>query len=253
VLGNPLEYTDPSGACDVLINGLDQHPGWAPIDYFARNMISAFPFDDHGIVGGLDQLLYGDGGQPTAYQALKLALAQTPAGESVNVFAISGGSRAFASAFDMLSGPEQGRIGNVTYMIPGGFGALPSGNGSTTVINGKGLVNSFINHGNPVRRYSVVSAAKCDHDPACIVESAYLPTLVQTEGTSCSSPATVVPGSKGTATSIIRYGGGGGTSSGSGGQWIYIYPTQGENGDSTTPGNWVFFPGSGPPRPPSNQ
>jgi hypothetical protein len=45
VRNNPLNSIDPSGSCDVLVNGATQGPGeWAPIDEFGANMINSFPF-----------------------------------------------------------------------------------------------------------------------------------------------------------------------------------------------------------------
>ncbi len=243
VTNNPLGNVDPTGTCDVLVNGVSQSPGWAPIDNFGANMMNVFPFAGTNFATGSLSVLFGNSGSDATYSALEAALAQTPAGQSVNVFAISGGAQSFTLAYNMLSSQEQSRIGNVTYMIAGSNAAvLPSGTGTTNWI--MDWSDPLIPAGRPKGSFNPYFAYNSFHNPAKVI--ADFETLLNSmRGSSCPNPGVVVPQSsnKGTATSTIHYGGvvGGGGVSSPGSGYIFT-PTYGEEGNFTG-GFWYPFGG----------
>jgi RHS repeat-associated protein len=248
VRNDPPNSVDPSGACDVLVNGVTQSPGWAPIDNFGANMINVFPFAGMSVGQALLSIGFGDAGSNATYSALKSALAQTPAGQSVNVFPISGGAQSFTSAYNSLSPAEQSRIGNVSYMIAGSNAAtLPSGTGTTNWI--MDWSDPIFPAGRPQGSYITYFAYNSFHNPATILGD-FQSLLNSMRGSPCSNPQVVVPQSsnKGTAISTIHYGpvggGGGGSSGAPGGTWIF-QPTYGEEGNSTG-GFWIWTPPPGP-------
>jgi hypothetical protein len=190
ILDNPLALVDPSGACDVLINGVNQRPGWLPIDTFASQMINVFPYADNGLVAGTLSVFGSNPGTQTAYNGIEAALTQTPPGQTVNVFSFSGGAQSLDSAFKLLSPGEQTRIGNITYMIPGSNDArLPSGTGSTSVIFAWDY--PVIPSGRPSGSYTSYFAYNSFHDLAAII-SEFQSLLNSMRGSPCSNPQVVV-------------------------------------------------------------
>jgi hypothetical protein len=180
-------------------------------------MINVFPFAGMSAGQALLSIGFGDAGSSATYSALKSALAQTPSGQSVNVYAISGGAQSFTLAYNSLSAAEQSRIGNVTYMIAGSNAAtLPSGTGTTNWI--MDWSDPIFPAGRPKGSYKAYMAYNSFHNPATII-SDFQSLLNSMRGSPCSNPQVVVPqSSKGTATSTIHYGpvGGGGYSGGYG-------------------------------------
>jgi hypothetical protein len=191
VRNNPLNRVDPSGFCDAFIAGIQENPGEDPtIDQFSANMIAIFPYATTNLLSGLLGVAT-DSGDAAALTGLRAALAQTPAGESVNVFTVSGGSRAFSSAYSQLSSSEQSRIGNVAYLIPGNFsGSLQSGNASTLYVEGGGGLDSWIYSGRPANYECLAgmqeNGAACGHNASCVL-NALAKRLKEISGSPCGT------------------------------------------------------------------
>jgi RHS repeat-associated protein len=176
---NPLSSIDPLGLeCTVVIGGVTQTPGTVDVSgetSFANsvNGILAFPFsgEQTPILGALQGAYEvgqqgvsgGNSNTNVAIAALSLA-AQTPG--NINVVAFSGGAQTFATALSYL--PElSSRINNVTYIMPGSFGStLPTGNGTTTLVDGSlASLNSLI-VGNVPFGANFISV-NCGHNANC--------------------------------------------------------------------------------------
>jgi RHS repeat-associated protein len=216
VANNPLNSIDPSGACDVAIYGLTMNPGESSdVTSFSAGKVAVFPYAGTNLFTGLWQVATGGGEIGAATQAIRSAISQTPAGQSVNIFAFSGGAQTLASAWGQLSSSEQGRIGNITYAIPGSLtgalfnGTLPRGNGNPTILLPS--ANNEIPGGAPQEPYNVRWETSCGHDVGCIIRKA-ANFLKAQSATACAaskvfSQSSPKPnGPKGSATSTITYG-----------------------------------------------
>ncbi len=216
VRNNPMNSVDPSGACDVLGAGVTMAPGKSPVvDQFGADKISVFPYAGSGLVSGVVQAGTDGGDVPGLVTAIQAAISQTPAGESVNLFTISGAAQTLSLAFGHLSPDELSRIGNITYMIPGGNplgGKLPTGNGTTTYITGGGGDHFVPSAHPPTGSYESFQANGCGHNPACVI-SQYAQLLKDRSGPPCGTSGTITPKglsvsepSKDSVHSVIRYG-----------------------------------------------
>jgi hypothetical protein len=167
----------------------------------------------------------GGGDVNAAIQGICSAIAQTAAGQSINIFTFSGGTQTLASAWGSLTSAEQARIGNITYSLPGSFtgafsfsGTLPRGSSNPMMIFPN--ANYEIPSGAPSGSYDTAWSTSCGHDVNCILET-QAALLKQRSGSSCST-AQVFPlaqphtpgsgggrgggGGSGTASSTITYG-----------------------------------------------
>jgi RHS repeat-associated protein len=214
--GNPLSNIDPLGLeCTVVIGGVTQTPGTVDVSGetgFANsvNGILAFPFsgEQTPILGALQGAYEvgqqgafgGNANTNVAIAALSLA-AQTPG--NINVVAFSGGAQTFATALSYLPGLSS-RINNVTYVMPGSFGStLPTGNGTTTVVDGRLASLNGLIVGNVPFGANFISV-NCGHNANCAFAQAGN-QIRQLAGGNCSKTATFTKG-----------GGGGGAGTGGG-------------------------------------
>jgi RHS repeat-associated protein len=209
VRGNPLNGVDPSGACDVLLAGVDMYPGKsAVVDQFAANKISVFPYAGSGRFSGIVQAGTDGGDVPGTLLAIRAAISQSLPSEQINLFTISGGAQTASLTLGQLSPDELARIGNITYMIAGDNplgGALPTGNSSTSYITGGGN-DHFVPSAHPPSGfdYNTYEATGCGHDAACLI-NANTQLLKNLSGSPCGTRAVITPSSI-----KVKTGGGGG-------------------------------------------
>jgi RHS repeat-associated protein len=224
VANNPLSNVDPLGLadCTVVFGGVTQgpgSPGAAGQTAFANsvNGILAFPFsgEDTPVIGAMQgglevaqQGVFGGNSNTNVGIAALSAAAQNSG--NINIVAISGGAQTFATALSYLPGLRD-RINNVTYIMPGSFGAtLPTGfKGSTTLVDGRlASLNGMI-VGNVPFGANLISV-NCGHDPNCAFAQAGN-QIRQLAGGNCSKRATFTKG-----------GGGSGGGFGGGGIWTVL-------------------------------
>ncbi len=249
-VGNdPLDNVDPTGTCDVLAAGITMYPHKSSVvDRFAANKIAVFPYANSGRATGIVQAASNGGDVSGLVLGIRAAISQTPDGASVNLFTISGGTQTTRLALNQLGPDELARIGNITYMIPGGnpIGELPTGNGSTSYITGGGLDDLVPSARPPQGSYDFFQATGCGHDAACVL-GRFDQFLKNKSGLPCGTPGVITPTNitvnKGTATSTIHYGsGGGGGAGGAGGGYVFE-PSYGSEGNFI---GGSFFPTGGP-------
>ncbi len=223
VQNDPLNSVDPSGTCDVAIYGITMNPGDSSlVTGFSAGKVAVFPYEGTNIATGVVQVIGGGGDVNATIQGIRSAIAQTPAGQSVNIFAFSGGTQTLASAWGSLTSPEQARIGNITYSIPGSFtgalsfsGTLPRGSTNPMMIFPN--ANYEIPSGAPSNPYDTAWSMSCGHDVDCILKTEAA-LLEQRSGSSCSTSQVFPPpqphrpassggrGGGGSASSTITYG-----------------------------------------------
>jgi RHS repeat-associated protein len=205
---DPLNNLDPSGLCDVVIGGVTQNslkPGTQAMTEFANQVGAnlAFPYAGGSVGEGVSNVVFqGTSGLPdqattTAFAALKDAIAQTSAGDQVNVTTFSGGAQAFNTAFNYLSSADQARIGNVTYISPGMVGPMATGSGQTTIaMNGPTTADPYINNGLGVGNVNFLSTTCSEHSSNCSFGQLHS-NLVQSSGPACQEPKTFSRGKGG--------------------------------------------------------
>lgn len=244
VRNNPLNATDPTGYCDVAIYGITMNPGdSSSVDNFSADKVAVFPFEGTNLATGIGEVIAGGGDVEAAVEGIQSAIAQTPSTQSVNIFAFSGGAETLASAWTSLSPAEQGRIGNITYAIPGTFtgalswsGSLPRGSNDPTVIFPAG--NGEIPGGVPTGSYNVHWALGCLHDVNCVLTTQNR-FLKKRGGPPCAKP-TVLPKKKSDAPGRVGTGPGAVTGGPDEGGLIYWQPAPGPEGGSA--GSWIVWP-----------
>ena len=175
-----------------------------------------FPYPRSGLVTGLPSGLANvatqGAGMPTSATAAVVAgilnaAAQTPSGQSINIFAFSGGAQAFNSALSYLPSSVTSRINNVTYLSPGMFGEANTGNGNAALVTGNGtrddIADTFMDFSD---LNGLTINTGCGHDANCefMQQTQFLSSRA---GSRCSQPVTFSGG---------RFHGGGGGSAGFG-------------------------------------
>jgi hypothetical protein len=147
VMNGPLNRVDPSGLCDVVSGGITQTPGTAETavqEAFATDIgaNSAFPFSELNRPESLAVI-----GSPLARNVLRNAIVnaaqQTPTGQQVNLFLMSGSAQLLSDVWPTLPEDVQTRVGNITYISPGiapGTNLLPGSN----VILGHGAADGLV-------------------------------------------------------------------------------------------------------------
>jgi hypothetical protein len=218
VLGNPLGYTDPSGACDLVVEGLTQTQGSSSTreqEAFASSIgtISVFPFAGSTHPGDLlDGSLSTTNTSAASTKVVASAIINAAqGGGDVNVYGVSAGAAAITSALALLPSSIMSRIHNLVYLIPAATGTLEStspGGGLVGLLRGSGSNYAF-----EVDPFSPddIRDTSCSHNANCAFGHQNWDWLNTFKGSPCSS---VVPGF-GKINSAIRYGGGGGYNFGS--------------------------------------
>ncbi len=260
VANNPLNSADPSGACDVVIGGFTQTPnaaGTAQQQAFAQSIgaISVFPYANGSFGQGVAAVAEQSTNAVTPEtQAVMNALSAAAAeGTPVNVFAFSGGAQALTTAINNLPWSVTSEINNISYVSPGALQDLalsPTG-GDTALVRSTGIRDlAVIGSVSPLVRPSNIFTTSCGflgHSADCEFRAA-ASFLRAFSGTPCSSTTGTFANyqshspTRGTATSTITYGSGGGASGFSGG-WVFE-PMFGEEGN-VIGGGWVLFPSPG--------
>ncbi len=208
---NPTSAVDSVGLCDAVFGGITQSSTDAATQAETEfaNSIGAnlsFPYANGTVPGGILDVA-GQGLTPNdstmaAYATIMNSAAQTPAGQSFNVFTFSGGAQAFNSALSLVSSDVRSRIGNIVYVSPGNVSTLVSGNTSTTVIaNPFGPIDNAIGVGSTGN--ATLLWTDCSHKANCTFEQ-FGQFLKSKAGSSCPRATTISRGNGGSG------GGGGG-------------------------------------------
>ena len=182
VLGDPVNGSDPTGLCTVMLGGITQTPytpGTESQQDVAEQIgaISAFGYAGGSIPGGLINVLAQGVGIPTgatanALNAIALA-AQNPG--PIDIIAFSGGAAAFTTAWNYLNPDVQKRIESITYIDPGSSPtqSLQSGTAGTYIrvfedsSDFANIALQLVGGSQPASQNSY-STGNCGHDAACV-------------------------------------------------------------------------------------
>jgi RHS repeat-associated protein len=209
---DPINRNDPRGLCDVVIGGITETPSNSPgPGQFATSIGAnqAYPYANGvglaGIpIGGanvLSQALAGANANTQAAFLAIIAAAQDPG--QINIFTFSGGAQAFATAYQYLPASIQTRIGNISYVSPGGVVTLPLGSDTTTVVDGNGILDLIAEAGVVVPLGANIIDVNCQHDATCEFGAASA-TLKAQAGSPCSQPTTFSFGSVAGQPSMVQ-------------------------------------------------
>ncbi|MEQ1948813.1 MAG: RHS repeat-associated core domain-containing protein [Bryobacteraceae bacterium] len=197
VIGDPVNHSDPSGLCDVVVGGIKEQPGSdTGTAEFAQSIgaMLAYPFDDtNSVFTGVAEVIGSAIGQNSAAIAAAAAIHQAALDSDgpINIYAFSGGAQAFKDALSILPAADKERIQSITYASPGVVGSVATVNGITpAVVTGSGAVDAaamigtqfsqdvFHGHYDPI-------TTECEHQAGCEFAAATLP-----EGSACRNPNT---------------------------------------------------------------
>jgi RHS repeat-associated protein len=237
VMDSPTNSSDPLGLCDVVSGGITQTQGSASTqaqETFANSIGAdqAFPSSGQGVAAGLAGM-ESRATTDVLRNAINDAAAQTPNGQSMNIFLFSGAADAFSNVYPTLSSDVRSKIRNITYLSPG---LAP---GSHLVGNLSRPSNVFLGNGvteNLVTTISDLQAGNgdginlnfydCGHNANCAFTAAS--SLLQAQaGPACTEPKTFVRQANGGPSPSRGGGSGSGNMNGGGGLagidgWIWV-------------------------------
>ena len=177
--GDPVNQSDPSGLCSVIVGGLTQTPytdKTSAQQEFANEVgaISAFPYAGGSQAGGVANIMKQGLGMPTgatltALQAIAMAAQNSG---PISIYAFSGGAQAFSTAWNYLTSDVQNRIKNITYIAPAAASDLQGGNGANVRVYGDqadsvNLALRLVNGAEPSNT-QFFDTGSCGHNANCI-------------------------------------------------------------------------------------
>jgi RHS repeat-associated protein len=185
VLDDPTNHQDPDGLCSVFIAGITEEPsGSSAEQQFEQGVggITAYPYAGGGRWSGISSVIQQGLGIPngatlTALEAIALA-AQSDGPIDITTF--SGGAAAFTAAWHYLTPEIQSRIQSITYIAPGSYQGLQTGDAGTslTILNDaadltNNLLNLFGSSASPPPGQSLttVDTTPCGHRIDCILDN----------------------------------------------------------------------------------
>jgi RHS repeat-associated protein len=196
VNNQPMTKVDSLGLCDVFIAGVKRTPS-NPATIFedftnAMGMETVYPYSGGNVIGGVWDVGKANMGFETEEVKAVVAAINLAANDPgpINIFADSGGASAFATARHYISPQILARINNVTYVDPGALGGapLPGGNGDTTMLQGKGIINGVVQSPANYPLGVTLVPTPCLHDLDCVLGDSKSESLIeQKAGNSCST------------------------------------------------------------------
>jgi hypothetical protein len=207
---------------------------------------TAYPYQGEGAIGSIlsvmAQAVTTNDSRTAALNAVRYALSTNQG--LIDIVAYSGGAAAFTAAYGQLSSAEQARIGQVLYISPGAAPTLATGQGTTSVLLGRGIADVGATVGSSIPVGVPITSSNCAHtDLTCLFKAA-TSTLnsIGSDG-SCNSPEvftrTAPTGTPGMGFPSPIAGGGGTPPGPAPFYWQPLY--YGEQGAYYGPGQWITW------------